>query len=89
MGWLKQLRHSLRHGAQSLLGVLDSDDDNEQKLDTRSVQSSSYPGVVNNLTPVPTNSDTMEEENQVTEQLINASNSNSSEKHAPVFKEGI
>ncbi|THU75535.1 hypothetical protein K435DRAFT_814244 [Dendrothele bispora CBS 962.96] len=75
MGWLNQLRHNLRYGAQSLLAVLDSDSENETDLDTTCVQIPSYHGVLNNLTPLPTRSHTTEEENQVADQLMSDPNS--------------
>ncbi|THU95185.1 hypothetical protein K435DRAFT_859816 [Dendrothele bispora CBS 962.96] len=58
------LQHNLRHGAQLLLAVFDSSSEDEKDLDTTSVWIPSHLGVLSNLTPVPTNSDTMEEENQ-------------------------
>ncbi|THU95426.1 hypothetical protein K435DRAFT_798141 [Dendrothele bispora CBS 962.96] len=103
MGWLNQLRHKLRYGAQSLLAVLDSDSENETDLDTTCVQIPSYHGVLNNLTPLPTRSHTTEEENQVADQLMTRSEPNSPKKpgqgvkevpfhelhdHVPVYQQG-
>ncbi|THU96715.1 hypothetical protein K435DRAFT_797123 [Dendrothele bispora CBS 962.96] len=81
----KQLRHNLRHGAQSLLAVLDSSSEDEKDLDTTGLWIPSHHGVLSNLTPVPTNSDTVEEENQVAEQLMN--DSHSSNEHVQGVKE--
>ncbi|THU76780.1 hypothetical protein K435DRAFT_813085 [Dendrothele bispora CBS 962.96] len=101
MGWLNQLRHNLRHGAQSLLAVLDSDSENETDLDTTCVQIPTYHSVLNNLTPLPTRSHTAEEENQVADQLMSDPNSpkepgqgvkevplHELHDHVPVYQQG-
>ncbi|THU83000.1 hypothetical protein K435DRAFT_807847 [Dendrothele bispora CBS 962.96] len=73
------------HGAQSLLAVLDSSSEDEKDLDTTGLWIPSHHGVLSNLAPVPTNSHTVEEENQVTEQLMN--DSHSSKEHVQGVKE--